>query len=67
VIVTCAHGHRYDDAQRDTGCPHYPIGAGAAVYCKTHDLFRPCGPCGERSAGVRPQSPADTERYPVPA
>jgi hypothetical protein len=32
----------YDDALSDTQCPHYPIGTGAATFCKRCDLYRPC-------------------------
>jgi hypothetical protein len=43
MIVRCETCNRvYDDAQSDTGCPHYPIGTSAETFCKHCDLYRPC-------------------------
>jgi hypothetical protein len=48
MVTQCEKCARvYDDAESDTGCPHYPLGCGSSVYCKYHDLFRPCQACGE--------------------
>jgi hypothetical protein len=71
MIVTGPCGHTYDDAAKDTKCPHYPIEAPPRAYCKTHDLFRPCVCCDQDmrrkavGANLAPQSPADAERYPI--
>lgn len=54
----------FDDAQTNTVCPHYPVGAGPAAYCKTHDLFRPCAVCEvPPMARANEFSPADADRY----
>lgn len=64
MIVELPCGHRVDDEHYDTVCPHYPLGAGAGTYCKTHDLFRPCPVCEvPPMARATEYSPADAERY----
>lgn len=67
MIVTCSEGHVYDDAQKSTICPHYPIHAGPGAYCKSCDLWRPCVACGETMGQLPEQSPRDAERYPIEA
>lgn len=32
----------YDDEQRSTICPHYPLGTSEDTFCKRCDLYRPC-------------------------
>ena len=43
MITRCEACNRvYDDEFADTGCPHYPLGTGAATFCRRCDLYRPC-------------------------